>query len=539
LMMAPEDLRDPETISHDADAFPEALPIENRAMPLNYAYKPGQLDDGVTLEVNLREAGSLTPAALDWAVPGHLEAKVEHYLRALPKELRRGFVPLGETAKTLAAQLASRDRLTGRRETLVQALAGEIAERFRIAIDPGVWADKPLPDHLRVRVRVLDAAGKEVIASRELTDIHAALLAQSREASVAVAREDPVAWRTARAKWETPEQTSWNFDDTPERILVTELAGAPVYAFPGFQAGRDGVARRLFKTPEEATAATRRGLAALLERQLGHDLMWTQRDLRALRELGALTATLGPIDEIQEHAFESIRRWVTDPDRIARRVGGPGSANGEARAMAGGTLTEKNFAAALERAKADLRGLVPRFVDLLREILTLRLDLLVLAEAPPGLSRDLAALLPANFLRVTPYAQLAQFPRYLKAMKLRAERARKNPAKDAERLAQLAPYVTAADKLRSREGGEAFRWLVEEFRVSLFAQELGTAEPVSPVKLDRALAALQAGKAAQSEPTSTSAQGAPAPKPIVSAPVTNKKIAPIKNLNALDKLFGR
>ncbi|MGH7943854.1 MAG: DUF3418 domain-containing protein, partial [Opitutaceae bacterium] len=275
LMMEPDDLRDPETIAHDADAFPGALPIENRALPLNYAYKPGQADDGVTLDVSLRDAGSLTAVSLDWAVPGHLEAKVEHYLRALPKELRRGFVPLPETAKSLAAQLSSRDRLTGRRETLPQALAAQIAERFRVAIDPGVWADKPPPGHLRVRVRVLDAAGKELIASRELSVIRPALLAHSREASVAIAHEDPVAWRAARAKWETPEQTAWSFGETPERVLVTEQAGAPVYAFPGFQAGREGVARRLFKTPEEAAVATRRGLAALLERQLGPDLMWT------------------------------------------------------------------------------------------------------------------------------------------------------------------------------------------------------------------------------------------------------------------------
>ena len=521
LFMAPEDLRDPETITHDAGAFPESLPIENRALPLNYAYKPGQADDGVTLEVGVREAEALTPAALDWAVPGHLEPKVEHYLRSLPKELRRGFVPLAETAKALAAQLASRHRLTGGRESLPEALAAQIAEQHRVAIDPAVWADKPPPDHLRVRVRVVDSAGKELAASRDLGEIRAGLVAQSREASVAVAREDPAAWRGVRAKWETPEHTTWAFDELPERVLVTEQAGAPVYAFPGLQAGRDGVARRLFKTPEEAREATRRGITALLERQLGHDLMWTERDLRALRQVGPLATTLAPVEELEKHAFESIRRWVTDPQRVVKP-------------------TAANFATAVERAKIDLRGLVPRFVDLLREILGLRQELLVLPQPPGSLAKDLAALIPADFLRRTPFAQLAHFPRYLKAMKLRAERARKNPAKDAERAAQLAPYLTAAEKFRAagqpNERGEAFRWLVEEFRVSLFAQELGTAEPVSTVKLDRALAELQSGAAAARD---APPPVAPAARPIVAAPVTDKKPAPIKNLGALDKLFGR
>ena len=513
LMLETEDLRDPETLEHDVEAFPEALPLDNRALPLAYAYKPGQADDGVTLDVSVREAETLTPAALDWAVPGHLEQKVEHYLRALPKELRRGFVPLAETAKSLAEQVAARDRLTDRRESLTQALAAQIAERFRMTLDPAVWADKPLPDHLRVRVRVLDAKGKELCASRELAEIDAALHLQKRAASATVARVEPEAWRRARAQWETPAQTTWKFGDILERVLVTEQAGVPVFAFPALQAEKDGVAVRLAKTPEEARELTRRGLAALIERQLSNDLGWLERDLRAVKNLGPLISTLAPAEELQAQAFQEIRAWV----------GG--------RTVA--PLTAAVFGTVLDRAKADLRGIVPRFCDQLREILTLRQSLMVQPGAHAGLERDLAALLPPDFLRTTPYAQLPHFPRYLKGMKLRAERWRQNPAKDAERAAQLAPYVVAAGKLREREGGEAFRWLVEEFRVSLFAQELGTAEPVSTVKLDRALAALQHGIVV------TRPEPPPVAKPILSAGVSEKKIAPVKNFGALDRLFPK
>ncbi len=532
LLMEPDDLRDPETIEHDAEAFPEAVPIQNRALPLNYAYKPGQADDGVTLEVSVGEAEALRPADLDWAVPGHLEAKVEHYLRSLPKELRRGFVPLAETAKAMAQHLAARDRLTGRRESVTAALAAEIAERFRVQLDPDVWAEKPLPDHLRVRVRVVDREGRELVASRELAEIHAALHVQAREASAAIGREDPAALRAAKAKWETPEQTAWTWTELPARVHVTDQAGAPVHAYPGLLAGKAGVARRLFKTPEEARSVTERGVAALLERQLGHELGWLERDLRALRELGALTATLAPMEELRVHAFESLRRWLTDPRRVAAAAGQTGASEHPD----GFRPTAVSFAAALEKSKTDLRGIVPRLVDRLREILGLRQELLVWPQPYAGMEKDLVALLPADFLRVTPYAQLAHLPRYLKAMKLRAERGRKNPAKDTERAAELAPYVSAAVKLRGRDGGEAFRWLVEEFRVSLFAQELGTAEPVSTVKLDRALAALQGGAPFRAEPAATPQA---APKAIVAAPVTPKKTTPLKNLGALDKLFPR
>jgi ATP-dependent helicase HrpA len=456
--------------------------------------------------------------ALDWAVPGHLEPKVEYYLRALPKELRRAFVPLTETARSLAGQVAQRDRLTGRRESLVEALAAQLRERFRVAIDPALWTDKPLPDHLRVRVRVLDDAGKELCASRELAEIQTALNQRQREASATVARAEPAAWRQAREQWEKPAQTAWTFGDIPAQVLVTEQAGVPVYAFPGLLPGEGGVALRLCKTAEEARAATARGLAALLEQQLRYELGWLERDLKALRELGPLISTLAPLPELQRQALGAIRQWVCAAARVVLPVDGG--------------LAATAFAAALERAKADLRGLVPRLVDQLREVLALRQSLLVHPQPYDGMARELAALLPPNFLQATPYAQLAHFPRYLKAMKLRADRWRQSPAKDAERARLLAPYDRAWAKLPDGENRVAVRWLIEEFRVSVFAQELGTAEPVSAVKLDRALGANPAGVdpgAARAEP----------PRPIVTASVPATKSAALKSLGALDRLFKK
>jgi len=518
LLMEPEDLRDPEEIPFDAGAFPEALPIENHALPLNYAYKPGQTDDGVTLEVNVRAAETLTLAALDWAVPGHLEAKVEHYLRALPKELRRAFLPLADTAKSLAGQVAQRDRLTGRRESLPAALAAQIEERFKVRIDLEIWAGKPPPDHLRVRVRVVDDEGGELCASRELDEIRASLAVRSREASAAVSREDPAAWREARRKWEKVDQTAWTFGDLPERVHVRDQAGVPVYAFPAVLPAVEGVALRLQRTADEAAEGTARGLARLIELQLRYELAWLQKDLKSLRDLGTLASTLMPIESLQEQAYVTLRRWLCDPSRVGER-------------------TAAGFSAAVEKAKGDLRGLVPRLGDLLREILSLRQNLLVHPTPYGGLGPDLKALLPADFVQVTPYGQVPQLPRYLKAMKVRADRWKQNPIKDRERAAQLAPFVAALAGVRDRPGGESYRWLVEELRVSLFAQELGTAEPVSPVKLERILVELRAG----TKPVTASATPAPAQTPIVIAPVVaaDKKSGSVKSLGALDSLFRR
>jgi len=278
------------------------------------------------------------------------------------------------------------------------------------------------------------------------------------------------------------------------------------------------------------------------------------------------------VAELQAHTLHSIRNWVCDADRC--RAGSPPSpgrwrtgpnpatvgsplagahpaderdasasklaAYGSVDGRRGSesppyNLTTVAFTAAVEGAKADLRGLLPRLMELLREILTLRQALLVHPQPFPGLERDLAALLPEDFLHVTPYAQLAHLPRYLKAMKLRSDRWRLHPAKDAERARQVEGYVKALAKAgaggQSASGRDALRWLIEEFRVSLFAQELGTAEPVSTVKLDRLVAAAGGGPAV-----------APAAEPKLIRPITAeaaRKAPPIKNLGALDRLFRK
>lgn len=158
---------------------------------------------------------------------------------------------------------------------------------------------------------------------------------------------------------------------------MTEQAGVPVFAFPALQAEKDGVAVRLAKTPEEAWDVTGCGLAALMERQLSNDLGWLERDLRAVKNLGPLISTLAPAEELQAQAFQEIRAWV-----CGRTVA---------------PLTAAVFGTVLDRAKADLRGIVPRFCDQLREILTLRQTLMVQPGAHAGLERDLAALLPPDF----------------------------------------------------------------------------------------------------------------------------------------------
>ncbi len=549
LEMKLEDLRDPETLEQDTTAYPEAVDLENRALPLNYAYRPGQDDDGVTLEVTLKEAAELTQASLDWAVPGHLVAKIEHYLRALPKEWRRAFVPLAETAKQAAEELNCRagspnpasevDREARRgsetppyNQSLPEALANHLNTKFGIRVTTAMWEAKPLSDHLRVRVRVCDDRGKELVASRELEEVQALLDERRQKESARIDNEAPRAWKKARERWEKQDQTAWSFGDIPTQVVVAEKAGVPLLAYPGIKAGVAGVALRLFKTEAEAQQATRLGLSALLELQLRHDLGWLQRDLKSLRSVGTLTATLVPLPELQSQANEMLRCWICDPDRVLaqnKTASASSRAAGECRPY----LRAQDFETGLEKAKSDLRGIVPRLGDTLKEILVLRQELLVHATPYEKMAKDLEKLLPADFLRQVPYQRLAHLPRYLRAMKQRAGRSRQNVAKDQERARQLEPYLRAVEQCRDLPGGSRLRWLVEEFRVSLFAQELGTAEPVSAKKLDRVWQEVRDGADGSDHDPAAKAM------PIKATPVATPQKAPLKNLNALDKLFRR
>ncbi|MBL9219483.1 MAG: ATP-dependent RNA helicase HrpA [Opitutaceae bacterium] len=525
LFMSADSLRPAEEAEHDAEAFPEALPVDNRVLPLAYTYQPGKEDDGVTVRVNLTEAEALTPAALDWAIPGHLPEKVELMLKALPKEQRRGLIPLAETAQKLVGELAL---LSGRpkQPTLAEALAELLAPRLGVRIDPALWGAGLFPDHLLVRVEVIDNRGQVIGASRDLAEIQGQVHSRARDVSKQAATVDNAAWRAARAQWEGEPATEWKFGDLPEKILVSEHHGVPVHAFPGLRAVPAGVAVRLFATPEEAAAATRPGLVQLFETQLRHDLGWLEKDLKALRLLGPLAVTLTTPDALQQDALESIRRWVTGRS-LAR-------------------LHAAEFAKQLAAAKQDLRGLVPKLGDWLKEIFTLRLALQTTKHAYPGMAEDLAALLPSDFLRVTPFGRLVHLPRYLKGMLARAERAKRDPAKDAARAKELAPFAKAVAALYERRTGGhrpplqgkagEFRWLVEEFRVSLFAQELGTAEPVSAVRLRKMLEEM--GGAGPLGPPSNGPDAATAARPAV-APHPQKKGTPLKSLGALDQLFRK
>ncbi len=505
--------------------FPDQVRLDNRALPLDYTYKPGAEEDGVTLRLPYRQAKLLQPALLDWLVPGHLEEKVTALLRGLPKPLRVQLQPLEATAKTIAATLKADGR------PLAEVLADHLARHYRIALSAADFRAEELPNHLRVRVEVVDNQGKALAAGRELEAVRSALDAHEKTLSQLPDDSIALAWRRARAKHEKDGLTDWTFGDLPPRIVIAESAGVPVHAYPALVvSGQATAALKLYDNEAQARAATPGGVAALVEAQLSKELAWLERDLRDLRELGPAAVVLMPMSRWESEAFSCIRLWIcTQPVS---------------------PLTREGFVVRVAAARATLKGIVWKLIDPLREALALRITLLNHPQPYAGLVDEVNALLSPGFLVRTPWAQIPHLPRYLKAMQKRADRWRQDPGKDHRRAQQVAPWAKAlaeATKGFPRNAEHAqrlgeLRWLVEEFRVSVFAQELGTAQPASEKKLEQKLAEVRAAATLVGgappptlpEPTAPAAKPAAAPKPLPPA-----KPAKLSSFGDLGRLLGR
>lgn len=454
----------------DRSLFPDQVQLGNSALPLSYCFDPGGETDGVTMRVPLPVAEQLTSAQIQWLVPGLRQEQIQTLLRALPKILRRMLMPLEETAAQVAKEFDP-----GRNEFL-PALAEHLTRRYRVHIKASDWPAPQMPPHLCPRVEVLDHRARPIAAGRDVAAI---------QHQIAKLDHRTGAWQKAAGQWERHNLQGWSFGDLPETVLVEEVAGAPVLAYPGIEAKGDSVNVRLYKRAEESAAMSALGIRKLAEMEIGRDLSELGRQLwNAAR---------------QSQPPKGAGRSVANPLEQLANFGGPlpGGCPPEAfQAAALRRLLEHAFdwrplhplSAAryrdfLDKGRRVLPGLARQLMERTQEVNRLRDTLQAFPKRYKGMEADLQRVAPANVPEHTPFDRLHHLPRYLKAIQIRAERAVLNPSKDAEKAAQILPFQHWRERVDPGKQ-EAFRWLLEEFRVSLFAQELGTAESVSAARLN-------------------------------------------------------
>ncbi len=462
----PADILSEHARQFEAGEFPDAIPVGDQTIPVAYAYAPGEDHDGVTLKLSVPLASVADAQMLEWAVPALRVERIGHLLRLLPKALRRPLMPLPVAARAIAAAISPE------RPLFLQEMTRFVRSHYGIEIPLATWSTDALPPHLRPRFQIVGDDPDSVLVGRDLqTLVNQLPRAQSQTQS-----EE---WLLAAQKWERYDLTAWDLGDVPESYPAGEVAGLPVMAYPGLAWEQGAVHLRLFQEKMGATRATREGWRHLAERVLRKDLAWVQKDLRALNGVKVLYVTLGSGEELIETAWANLRNHLFPP-------------------RPDGSLAHVEFERYVAQARQRLPGLAQALTDRVTLILQRRQEALMHPRPLRNMSAEIDSLVPARFLERVPFERLAHLPRYLQALIVRAERAALNPAKDAEKWRQVEPFMRLLAEGLAAASGDVdalaawaeFRWLLEEFKVSCFAQELGTAAPVSAKRLTRTLHAL-------------------------------------------------
>jgi ATP-dependent helicase HrpA len=492
-----------ELMRHEAagittTAFPKTIRLGGIDCAAQYLHQPGDARDGLTVTVPIYALNQVSDERCEWLVPGMLPAKVLALVKSLHQRPRSRLVPLPEYADEFCATAPFAQG------SLVEALLKAVRERAQIAVQRNDFKLETLSPHLWMNFRVVDEHGRQLGTGRNLAALKAELGTQARSAfqalaglklaapaaapALAVAGRSQAAQGQATAAAAPPPPTlvrftDWTFGELPE-LMELRKAGQTLVGFPALIDKSTHVEIEVFDEPDVAAARHRAGLRRLVALQLKEPLKYLEKNIPDLPRMATQYMALGSAEELREQIIDVAldRAFLADPlptDLAAFR----------ARLEAGrGRLTL--IAQEVARAAA---AVLQEYANALRK----------LKDSKPGkeVAEDVAAqlqrLVGKRFLVSTRWAALTHLPRYLRAVVMRLDKLRADPARDAQRLAELRPLEQRwLRRLAERRGTadarlDEFGWLLEELRVSLFAQELRTPQPVSVKRLERTWAQLE------------------------------------------------
>ena len=481
LFMSEADLVRVDAAPLAPEEFPDRIVTGRAELPLDYHFEPGSAQDGVTVVVPQEALGQVDPQRLGWLVPGLVEEKIVALIKSLPKPVRRHFVPAPDTAKrVLSALQYGRGEFNRAVADTLSALSGE-----RISVD--LFGQTEIPTHLRMNVKVVDAEGAPVAMSRNFDELRQQVV---QEVTAAGSFVDD-------SRWTRDGITTWDFDELPREMLVSR-SGVTFPLYPSIVDRQESVSLRLLSSPESADWETRAGIRRLFllttRRQVKSQVDWLPDLSKMLLYASGLNdpqpfkTRIGEL--IADRAFfisDALPR--SQPDFETHAEAGRqrlGLAAGEIAPVLP-KIMEAYHIARLALEKANNSQYSYAIGDMREQI-----DHLMATQSTmPAGTADLAS--SQSFLTATPWPWLVHYPRYLQAIVARLDRLGSGgQARDRQNFAALEPlwqaYLQRAAEHRERGIIDPeltrFRWMLEEFRVSLFAQRLGTACPVSEKRLD-------------------------------------------------------
>jgi len=467
LKMTREDITRKEEEGLDSQNFPDELKIGNIRIPLEYRFEPGHEDDGVTAIIPLHLLNQLPPEPFAWLVPGLLREKLVALIKNLPKQTRKHFVPAPDYADKVLPQL---DFGQGK---LTQQISAALRRIEGFTIPEKEWSEDGIPLHLRMNFALVDDAKKVIARAHDLNELKQKHAAEAVENFQELAQEE-LSITGCKA---------WDFGDLPDRYQSGQIHGFPALLDEG-----ETVGLRVFDTVEKAAAAQERGLVRLFRLAMAKELKYLRKNLSitATAELAYRQLPKHPFLYPEFQPGRDLREDVLDRIMAALYLDGHPDIR-----------TKAAFDQRLEECRREVVPVGNANAKLADEILTLSVDLSrkLKTRADPAaadMRGQLELLVYSGFIAATPYPFLKELPRYLKAMQYRLEKSVQDPGRDSRQAAEIAPWLkkywdrvkSGKDKISPER--DAFRWMLEEFRVSLFAQSLKTPYPVSAKRLDEA-----------------------------------------------------
>ncbi|MFE0594027.1 ATP-dependent RNA helicase HrpA [Micromonospora echinospora] len=451
----------------DEGDYPDEWRSDGVTLPLTYRFEPGTPTDGVTVDIPLPLLNQVPAESFDWQVPGLREELVVALIRSLPKAVRRNFVPVPDFARAALAAI------TPGEEPLLDALTRVLRRMTGVTVPRDAWDTDRLPAHLRVTFRVLDDENKPVAEGKDLPALQRQLKAEVRQVVAAAA---PDVARTGLREWSI---------GTLPRTIEQVRAGYRVTAYPALVDEGETVGVRVFDSEAEQAAAMWAGTRRLLRLTVANPAKFLQG---RLSNEAKLALSRNPHGGVQQLIADATGAAI---DRLVADAGGP-------------AWDAEGFAALRDKVRADLVDTVVEVMDRVRKVLAAahavqqrltRTTDLTLVAALADLKGQLAGLVHAGFVTETGYARLPDLLRYLAAIERRLDRLPGNPQRDRQQQDRIAVVQKEYQDMlaalpptrRNAEAVRQIRWMIEELRVNVFAQALGTPYPVSEQRIYRAM----------------------------------------------------
>ncbi|WP_263249126.1 ATP-dependent RNA helicase HrpA [Saccharopolyspora rosea] len=453
-----------EVTDHD---YPDFWQQGAHRLRLTYQFEPGADADGVTAHIPLAVLNQITPDGFDWQIPGLREELVTALLKSLPKAVRRNFVPVPDHARAVL------HRMTSQEMPLLDALEEELRRMTGVTVHRAEWDLDRVPDHLKMTFRVVGRKGKKLAESKDLEDLKQRLRPELRE-EISAAADDV----------ERTGLRSWDFERLPQ-VFEQRRAGHSVKAYPALVDEGGTVGVRMFDTEEEQRRALWDGTRRLLLLAVPSPAKSIQRGMSSTTRLVFGGSPHGdPADVLDDCVACAVDKLMADN-------GGP-------------VWDQDAFAALRDKVRAQLGPVTAGVVSAVEKVLAAaqRVETM-LADRPKGAPADalrdirgqLDGLLYPGFVTATGWERLPDLVRYLRAVEMRLDKLQYHPQRDREWMAQVDEVAQRYRELLARvpqgrsPSGELRRigWMIEELRVSLFAQTLGTAHPVSLKRIHRAI----------------------------------------------------